>query len=673
MAYIPKILSRPFQGAAAVGNALWNGDWNVPRWAFGAATENEEDLKSLDAKPARVNQKAVARIKKAYKTLGLDYEQATSDPDYIEKASKQVMGKMKAAGVDIADDASITAIAAAYDKMSDAQKKTYAEYDGSTKPQETAPATARQLVSNGQPKASAASPATDATPIAPRRQQVPTQTDVTTGSRYNMLSASDTGVRANGAPVDARDTATRSAIKEAQRESATTDALQARRIRQGVQNDMRSDGRRLEQEHMANQDALDANLKARSDRLRAEREAARKERMDKRYESRTLTGMSDWENLGRDSTKRSFGAREEGESDESWNARSGAVDAVEKLRKRFSALGVKDADKNEFYAYNPKRMRDVSGLGNLFNKAVESGNLTDAQIEGINKTLDTYEGEGRKTKATLRRNAAMRDAENVRKYREMYGMGDRDVFSDDDVKKFHADRQYALRKEILQNMQVAPALGDEEGRSQRIRDFSDSWMKLIDNGLDVTGTFKKAMSNEANRKAYQEGIAGIAADDPERADKMDQLRRRFVMNQAMSTHGIKYIGGQDGAPGGQITTHDIIRDETGKMIGTMDSGKSLGQAMADSLPGKDVLANGRDGNAVTDTWDREVAKAEAAAAVPRASLEPLEPKQPPSSVSETDKAKIASGVKALLAKSKSKELQQAWGGGMVLRPRRRTS
>lgn len=497
-------------------------------------------------------------------------------------------------------------------------------------------------VSNGQPKSPAAAtpsaaPAAGAAPIAPRKQQVPIQTDVTTDSRYNKLSPSDTGVRANGAPVEVGDTATKSAVKEAQRESAMTDALRARRVRQGVQNDMRSDDRRREQEHSANQDALDAGMKARRDRLRAEREAAHKERMDKRYESRTLTGMADWENLGRDSTKRNFGARAEGESDESWNARSGAVDAVEKLRGRFAALSVKDADKNEFYAYNPNRMRDVSGLGNLFNKAVESGNLTDAQIEGINKTLDMYEGEGRKTKATLQRNAAMRDAENVRKYREMYGMGDLDVFSDDDVKKFHADRQAASRKEILQNMQVAPGQGGEEGRGQRIRDFSDNWMKLVDNGLDVAGTFKKAMSSEANRRAYQEGVAGIAADDPERADKLDQLRRRFVMNQAMADAGL-----------------------TDRMVKPAE-GQTLGAAMSGDLPGKSGLRSD------LQVAEDNVLNAETAARMAGVSQGDID------AAKERGAESAAAPAPDVLRPRRKEDTQQAAKGGMVLRPRRRDS
>lgn len=490
------------------------------------------------------------------------------------------------------------------------------------------------VVRNGVPKAPAQNQSESA-PIRPRRAP---PANVTTDTKWGKTGPSDTGVRVNGAPVEVSDTATRGQLKSAQRDAMMTDAIEAAEARKDAQNRAKSGDRRRYQQYLADQDALDKSWKARQERKREEREAAHKERMDKRYESRTLTGMSDWENLGRGSTKRNFGARADGESDESWNARSGAVDAVEKLRGRFAALGVKDADKNEFYAYNPNRMRDVSGLGNLFNKAVESGALTDAQIEGLNKTLDMYEGEGRKTKATLQRNTAMRDAENVRKYREMYGMGDRDVFSDDDVKKFHADRQAASRKEILQNMQVAPGQGGEEGRGQRIRDFSDNWMKLIDNGLDVAGTFKKAMSNEANRKAFQEGIAGIALDDPERTDKVDQLRRRFVMNQAMSDAGL-----------------------TDRMVQPAE-GQSLGAAMSGDLPGKSGLRSD------LQVAEDNVLNAETAAA-----------RMAGVSQGDIDAAKkrgaeaAAAPATDVLKPRKKEDTQQVAKGGMALRPRRRAS
>lgn len=575
---------------------------------------------------------------KTRKELGDIADKYLSGDDFDGPGAKETAAALKEVADYTTGDGEVS--------MSDERtwRKTYPRKATAETKEQSADASAKTgsqpTISNGKQKSQTSTPATGTAPVTPRKQQVPIQTDVTTvGSRYNKVSSSDTGVRVNGAPVETGDEATMAKIKEAQRESATTDALQARRTRQGVQNDMRSDERRFYQEHLANQDALDANMKARSDRLRADREAAHKKRMDKRYESRTLTGMSDWENLGRDSTKRDFGARAEGESDASWNARSGAVDAVEKLRKRFAALSVKDADKNEFYAYNPNRMRDVSGLGNMFNKAVDSGNLTDAQIEGLNKTLDMYEGEGRKTKATLQRNAAMRDAENVRKYREMYGMGDRNVFSDDDVKKFHADRQAASRKEILQTMQVAPGQGGEESRGQRVRDFSDNWMKLVDNGLDVAGTFKKSMSNEANRKAYQEGIAGIAADDPERADKMDQLRRRFVMNQAMEDAGL-----------------------TDRMMKPTE-GQTLGAAMSGDLPGKSGLRS-----------DLQVAEYNVPNAKTSARMDGVG--QGDTGVAKTSGAEATATPASdnyFLRPRKNMATQQAAKGGMVLRPRRRVS
>lgn len=496
-------------------------------------------------------------------------------------------------------------------------------------------------IRNGKQKSQTAAPATGAAPIAPRKQQVPVQTDVTTDSQYNKVSAADTSIRANGSPVNVGDTAIISNIKDAQRESTTTDALQARRVRQGVQNDMQSDDRRRAQEHLANQDALDANLKARRDRLRAEREAARKDRMDKRYESRTLTGMSDWENLGRDSTKRNFGARAEGESDESWNARSGAVDAVTKLRERFNTLGMKDVDKNDFYAYNPNRMRDVSGLGNLFNKAVESGNLTDAQIEGINKTLDMYEGEGRKTKARIKERVALNDAENIRRYRTTYGLMDRNasgnyIISDDEVKEFHKGKQKAARDEILKGMQVAPGQGDVEGRGERIKQFSDGWMKLMDNGLDVEGTLDRALSDPGTRKAYLDAKASVdLKSDPEAADKLDQIRRRFVMNQAMSDAGL-----------------------TDRMVKPAE-GQTLGAAMADALPGKSGI---RTDIQIAEDNARD---AETAARMADVSQDNID------AAKKRGAEAAAAPAPGALKPRKKEDTQQAAKGGMVLRPRRR--
>lgn len=455
--------------------------------------------------------------------------------------------------------------------------------------------------------------------------------DLSTNVKNIESPATTSEFSVGNTPVEINNTGAMNNVREAQAIKAKTAATQADRELKQVQTDARSDARRNEQAYMATQDALNANLRERWERQNAELNKRKAARMNKRYESRTLTGMSDWENLGRDSVKRNFGARAEGESDEDWNARSGAVDAVENLRERFATLGIRDADKNEFYAHNPNRMRDVAGLSNLFNKAVENGSLTDAQIEGLNKTLDGYEKEGRVKANKIKKFNAMRDAENVAKYRTMYGMTDTNVFSADDVKAFHESQKKAAFKNILKNMQVAPGQGGEEGRSQRISDFSDNWVKLIDSGFDVDATFRKAMSDQDNNRAFKKSIASIAMDDPERNDKVDQIRRRFVMNQAMQDAGL-----EDKVLGSRI-------DATGMTEAQIDEASAAAQAdvMTQGLPGKRGLPN------ISDT---------------------ILPKPPPALQQPAAPAtSITPGQK------EEEETRQAAKGGMVIRPKRRVS
>lgn len=572
----------------------------------------------------RVNKTALSRIQSAYEKLGLDYERAQNDLEYVDEAFVAVKNKMKAAGVDIPEDADIQTYAKAYDGLTESQKRIYATSTGETPSTPVAqPASDNVTVKNGTPKAAASSPqnARAATPALTPRNAIPTS--VSTVPKYNRVSSDDTGVRVNGAPLESGNTAARSQLRNAQSEALTTEALQRRRNREDLLNEMSSDTRRRFIEKQNVEDQMDAAWKERRDRKRAEREAAQQARMDKRYESRSLTGMTDWKNLGRDSTVRNFGARGAEESDESWNARSAVVGRVEEMRNRLKNMGVKDPEKNEFYANNPNRMRDVAGLTKLFNDAVKSGTLTDAQLDGLEKTLDSYETEGNKTRRRIQAAVAMRDAENVRKYRGMYGMEDTDVFSDDDVKRFHADRQAAERKSILQNMQVAPGQGEEEGRSQRISEFSDNWIKLMNNGLDTGATFRRAMADANSRKAYQESVAGIALDDPERNDKVDQIKRRFIMNQAMEDAGLG-----DKTLRAQVNVTGLTEEQA-------DAAAASAQArtMSEDLPGTRGL-------------------------------------NPVQSVVDT-KNVLTAPVVALAPRKRDRETQQVAKGGSVLRPRRR--
>lgn len=502
----------------------------------------------------------------------------------------------------------------------------------------------------------------------PPRTNAPKELDLTTVNQYGKASSSDSGGRLDGYPVETGDESIKGNVKKYQNERAKAAALQAQREREGIQTDMKSDDRQNYQKYLADQDKLDADMNARLDRRRAER-------MDKRYKERTLIGMADWENLGRDSTKRDFGARAKDESDESWNARSGAVAAVEGLRKRFTDLGVKDADKNELYAYNPNRMRDVSGLENLFNKAVKSGSLTDAQIEGLDKTLDMYEEEGRKTKDLIKERVALNDAENVRRYRKMYGLMDRNargeyIISNDEVKEFHKGKQKATRDEILKGMQVAPGQGGAEGRSDRMQRFSDAWMKLMNNGFDVEGTLDRALSDPTTRKAYMAAKASIGSDDPEAADKLDQIRRRFVMNQAMIDAGLN------------DKVHRVLIDPTGKTRDQVTEEAVAGPAndATSELPGKSGLRSAlqvAEDNAWRakikphlvsidqDEIDAAKKRGEGSAVAPASDDYFTAPRE--------NKATQQAAKGGVTLRPRRSATQQSAKGGVALRPRRRTS
>lgn len=595
-----------------------------------------------------MNKTALSRIQSAYEKLGLDYERAQHDPDYVDEAFAAVKNKMKAAGVDIPEDADIQAYAKAYDGLTESQKRAYAASTGEAPSTPAAPPASNNVtVKNGTPKAAAPSPQTAraATPVLTPRNTAPAS--VSTVPKYNRVSSDDTGVRVNGAPVATGDTVTRDNIRSQQRSATAADALEASEALKDAQSRARSGDRRRAQQYMADQDALDASLEERRKRKEAEREAAQRARMDKRYESRSLTGMTDWKNLGRDSAVRNFGARGAGESDESWNARSAVVGRVEEMRNRLKSMGVKDPEKNAFYANNPNRMRDVAGLSKLFNDAVKSGTLTDAQLDGLEKTLDSYEAEGNKTRRRIQAAIAMRDAENVRKYRGMYGMEDTDVFSDDDVKNFHADRQAAERKSILKDMQVAPGQGEEEGRGQRISEFSDNWVRLMNNGFDPGATFKKAMADETSRKAFQESIAGIALDDPERNDKVDQIKRRFIMNQAMEDAGLG-----DKTLRAQVNVTGLTEEQADAAAVSAQAG-----LMSKDLPGTRGLRSD------LQVAEDNVLNAETAARIAGISQGDID--------AAKKRGAKAAATDVLKPREEEEDTRQAAKGGDALRPRRR--
>ena len=525
MAYLPKFVSRPFQGAMMVGNGLWNGNFSVPRWAIGSATENDEDLKALNAKPAKVNKSVVERVKKAYRTLGIDYGKAVDDPEYVERAFRQVRGKMKAAGVDVSEDADINDIAAAYDKMSDAQKKTYADYSEASAPVvqalEKKPGVAGQTPSptgptNGQRQVKAA-PASTPAPLAPRNPRPAAQQTVvgTTGRFGSTGLATDSRVRVNGAPLDIRNTRAQGALAETQAATLKADAVQAAEHLKDVKSAAatadvdRLHGRRVaEFQQEKNRQALrDAQ-----DQFREQQRAAL---MEKRYKNRSFRDAEDWKNLG---------TLREGEKmldEKTYDEKIG--DLVKRAKRLRSAEGRAGLGTDD--------LRDMDmvfkTVGKLSTEKREDGsvkyggNLTPAQIEALGKRIGGFES---RAQASRDRTAARVAAFNSRAadaYREQYGL---QGFSDEDVLAFHDRRS---KQSVGKALDAIAAIGTPKD-ADGVRGYEEAW-DVIRRNADITGALNRALPDQAAKDRFMDDIAAITGEDA--AMRREDFRRSKIIDQ----------------------------------------------------------------------------------------------------------------------------------------------
>ena len=162
--------------------------------------------------------------------------------------------------------------------------------------------------------------------------------------------------------------------------------------------------------------------------------------------------------------------------------------------------------------------------------------------------------------------------------------------------------------------------------------------------MNVEETLDKALSDPLTRKAYMAAKASVdVKNDPEAADKLDQIRRRVVMNQAMQEAGL------------DDKVRRVRIDGTGK---TEDQiGKEIVSAMSDDmtrgLPGTYGLLAAED-NAAKKSGEE-------AATTPAATT--------PAATTPAATTPAADGLKP----RKKEDTQQAAKGGAVLRPRRRAS
>lgn len=473
-------------------------------------------------------------------------------------------------------------------------KKEESAGNGEQKP---APAAADVPVAprNGTPKAPAsgtANPPQSPDKSVPLRPRENPQTDVTLDSKWGRTGASDTGVRANGAPVEVGDTSTRNQIKSEQRDSAATDAIEAAETRRDAQNRAKSGDRRRYQQYLADQDALDASMEARRERREAERQKKEQDRRDRRFKDRKLVNQDDWENLGREGSNRVDYA-----DAKNADAKKARDRGIAELQDRFARLGdrtlvregetaewkdgkmvvtdkdgnVVDASKrtttgvgddgqryaNDFYAYDPNRQRDLAGLRKLVEKGIKDGTITDAQIEGVTKTLDGWEAGAQSRKSETVGREQRRQAEQMAGLRRQYGMEDKEIYDDTAVRNYHDKVQGDRRREILGRMAAG-------GSSAKAGDYGAEWQNLLDAGFDPRKTLKAALADEATAKTYNDARMKIDTDgalsDQARAEMRDQLKHRTIMTQAFKDAGIE---------GAQAADIGAIRQET---VGAMPAG-----------------------------------------------------------------------------------------------------
>lgn len=363
------------------------------------------------------------------------------------------------------------------------------------------------------------------------------------------------------------------------------------------------------------------------------------------------------------------------------------VSAAELAQRKDSGVGPSEYSYgNKFYANDPNRQKELAALGKLVNAAAEGKTISDAQIEAATKKLDSWQAEADERGARVQSYQNMRNAEQVSGLRRQYGLTDKQAFSDADVMDYHRSQQKAARTEILKGMQVAPGAtperlvpgeggqlnpdGSISGNASRgylgksaMTKFSGQWQKLLDSGFDPQATFAKAMQNADNKKAYMEGLASISSSDPDAADKRDQLRRRFIMNQAMEEHGIKQTGGESGQAGAQMAAGTLAQNLPGRKVLFNSRGEAeANQARMESLGGPQSTSPGDVQGALkpkrADGPDEVTVQAPAAQAVApvKQTAAPPEPEVPV----------------VPRKKKKDEEAQAAARGGVsALRPRRR--
>lgn len=503
--------------------------------------------KSAPVKPRReVDGKAVRKKLQATRDsqhrmldeLGIDpwslYDDAgEADPRRVNQVHAEIRERLKAAGVDVPENAGLSQYSKLYAGLDDAGKKKYKEYTKQVGDAGTGTGTGTgagngATLANGQEQApgggkpgggkpGGAGPA----PLNPR--EIVATTDVSTRNLGGGDAASDTQVDglSDRNQTDAVSHLTgaarnKAAVLDIQANDARKDALQASKVNDEIRRRQAIRGAAEREENGKDY------WRDRADRLKAER-------AERNYKNRIVNSASDWENLGR-----LRGNELDGKalSDEDYNK------TVAGLQKRAAALrtaegraGLSDSD-----------LRDMSGFFKTVGKvtvdketgAVTHANgkkFTPAQIEALNNRISKYEGIAKERQSATQAKVEAHQRQRMFDLREKYGLGDSRVFSDEDVERVHRERT---------GQQVKAALGEtldaftNRGKgADGITKFSDSWMKLAKSGADLTGAFNEAMKDKEVKDWYMGKMAGASSAE------RDAFRQNVILNQLAKTYGVE--------------------------------------------------------------------------------------------------------------------------------------
>ena len=492
--------------------------------------------KSAPVKPRReVDGKAVRKKLQATRDsqhrmldeLGIDpwslYDDAGEvDTRRVDQVHAEIRERLKAAGVDVPENAGLSQYSKLYAGLDDAGKKKYKEYtkqvgDAGTG---TGPGTGtgngatlangqKQAPGGGKPgggKPGGAGPA----PLNPR--EIVATADVSTRNLGGGDAVSDTQVDGlsdrNQTDVVSHLTGAarnKAAVLDIQANDARKDARQASKVNDEIRRrqSIRGAAEREENGKKYWQD--------RADRLKAER-------AERNYKNRIVNSASDWENLGR-----LRGNELDGKvlSDEDYNK------TVAKLKQRAvdlrgeKGVGLSLADSKDmdglFKAIGKVTVDEKTGV-------VTHGNgkkFTPAQIEALEKRISGFESHARESRARTAAQVAAFNRSAANSYREQYGL---QGFSDEDVLAFHKKRQ---GQAVGQALDTLAKLGTPRDAAS-VEAFESAWDVLRRNA-DLTGAFNRAIADKDAKARYMDESANIQGEDA--GMRREALRRLTILDQ----------------------------------------------------------------------------------------------------------------------------------------------